>query len=475
MEFYNNYKNNILPKYGSNRDSIVDSSLLEIDKYPYQYSIENRLNLEHVPSYSIDPEGCEDADDAFSIYNEGGELYLAIHIADPTHYIQLNSPLWKNILERTVTRYPSNYPPIHLMPKDIVDKSSLMENRYGSHKNAISVIIEISPITYQPINNVRICYTQIIIPKSNNLSYNTASKLIPYDTETSSILRNGLLIANSLKQSRNTLGKKINNHLVSNIKYIDSKPVFVQDNPIEKSMKEMIAEFAIFANTIVGKYLTYHLNGMGLYRTCESKEWLDTLDNTISGKDLMNKIIDNGISANYQSKVLSHDLVGSDEYCHFTSPIRRVSDCVCHYLLKYIFLSSNNKKLEIPFSELQLSKISGRCQSLTKYMRKIQFNDKKFRTIETIYYMVKKNPIQLKIRFVSYSGLFLNFIITEINDDEICHKISISYSLRIKKYNYTKYWISNPEAIINITSVNLPGNFDEKTLPELDHFIKNPL
>ena len=48
----------------------------------------------------------------------------------------------------------------------------------------------------------------------------------------------------------------------------------------------------------------------------------------------MNRIIDEGIKAEYLSNESSHDLVGMPIYCHFTSPMRRVSDCICHFLIK---------------------------------------------------------------------------------------------------------------------------------------------
>ncbi len=473
MNFTQLYDTDLLPKYGSPRNQTQDNELIASNSDKHIYAIQNRLNLENIKSFSIDPDGCEDADDAFSIYDEDGKLYLAIHIADPTHYIHLNSPLWKNILDRTVTRYPSNHSPFHMMPKEIVDKSSLMENQYGPYKNAISVITEISPETGQPINGVRICYTKIFIWKYHNLSYDRASVEVTSHTEIGELLMTGLLIARALKNERNTLGKKINNHLNSTIKYVNNQPIFIKDTAMKKSIKGMIEEFAIFANTIVGKYLTYHLNGLGIFRTCESKEWLDTLDKDISGEDLMNKIIDNGISADYQSKALSHDLVGSEEYCHFTSPIRRVSDCVCHYLLKYIFLSSQ-QKLEFPFSKKELNLISGRCQSMTKYMRKIQFRDTKLRTIQAILNMAKSSSVKISVRFVSYSGLFINFIINKIITNNEEHTVSISYVLRIRNYQFLSYWKLYSENTINITEINIPGKFDENTLPELDSFIKNP-
>ena len=120
-------------------------------------------------------------------------------------------------------------------------------------------------------------------------------------------------------------------------------------------MKQMIAEFAIFANSFVGEYLKINLN-TGIFRTCNASEWLQTVYNEISGEELLQEIITNGIRADYMSNVESHDLVGMPEYCHFTSPIRRLSDCVCHYLLKYIYFK--HKNYNIPFSEQELDQLA---------------------------------------------------------------------------------------------------------------------
>ncbi len=87
--------------------------------------------------WTVSNGGCEDADDAFSIYEEDNKLFLAIHIADPTEYINIDSSLWKNIEERVVTRYPSNKKPIHMIPNEIMEKSSLMVNKHGSLKMII--------------------------------------------------------------------------------------------------------------------------------------------------------------------------------------------------------------------------------------------------------------------------------------------------------------------------------------------------
>ena len=108
--FEDNYTKIIEPVYGSKRDAIHDKSLTDHIHLPHKFQIKERTNFCNRNTYSIDPDGCLDADDAFSVYKEDGKLYLAIHIADPTEYIDIHSPLWEDIKRRTTTKYLSNIP-----------------------------------------------------------------------------------------------------------------------------------------------------------------------------------------------------------------------------------------------------------------------------------------------------------------------------------------------------------------------------
>ena len=101
-----NYTKIVEPQYGEKRDLNNDYILEEEIEMFHNYSIENRINMTQYDTYSIDPIGCKDADDAFSIYKKNNKLFLAIHIADPTEYIPIYSELWKDILNRTTTKYP---------------------------------------------------------------------------------------------------------------------------------------------------------------------------------------------------------------------------------------------------------------------------------------------------------------------------------------------------------------------------------
>jgi exoribonuclease II len=163
--FDKNFYKYVESLYGQKRDQKLDDFLLEenMNTLPHMYSINenDRIDMTEIETYSVDPDGCQDADDAFSVFYQENKLFLAIHIADPTELITLNSELWKNIEERTITYYPSNCNPIHMMPEDIMEQSSLMDNKYGNIKNAVTILAEINPTTHLPDNPVKLIFTKI--------------------------------------------------------------------------------------------------------------------------------------------------------------------------------------------------------------------------------------------------------------------------------------------------------------------------
>ena len=457
------YSKIIEPLYGNKRDLIQDRDLLQTTALPHKYNVSERVDMTMYKIYSIDPDGCEDADDAFSVFEEHGKMFLAIHIADPTEHINLGSALWKNIEQNVVTRYPSNKRPIHMMPIDIMEKSSLMVNQYGDLKLAITILTEINKETYQPIGKVKLLFTKIKVSKHNALSYTVAGQSI----NTNTTISHGLKISKSLQKLRSekTKGVVLNEISISYPKYdyFGFKTMYLHsDTKTEIKMKQMIAEYAIFANTFIGEYLKINFDGVGLFRSCNAKEWLNTVYSGITGQELLNEIISNGIKAEYISTVKPHDLVGAPEYTHFTSPIRRLSDCVCHYLLKYIHLNTNNN-LPIPFSDKQLEKYSNDCLKMTKTVKNIQYKDTKFRLIQTMSQMlITTGSLDLQYYITSFTGMFLNIIINKINE----HVVYLSYTLRITDLN-TEYTMKE-EKSITITKVKCLGKFDQGSIPELD-------
>ena len=257
-----------------------------------------------------------------------------------------------------------------------------------------------------------------------------------------------------------TKGVVLNQLSLSYPKFHDNGDIYLyKDTENEKKMKQMIAEFAIFANAFIGELLKNKLN-VGIFRTCNIQNHV--FSETISPTEMLKDIVTKGIQANYMSNVQAHDLVGLPEYCHFTSPMRRMSDCVCHFLLKYIFLRKMNY-INCPFQDKELYDISEICYNTIKQDKKLQYLDTKFRIIQAMYCFLKTHQyFTLKFYETSYTGLFLNLIVCGINE----HDVYLSYTLRRKNANFvlTPYEIKE----ITVTHVSCGMQYDEHTIPELD-------
>jgi len=471
-QFELTYTKNVECLYGSIRQPDADVLLMVDNVLPHEYTIDNRVDFTNIDTYSIDPDGCEDADDAFSIYYKEGTLFLAIHIADPTEFININSSVWTDIEKTIITKYPSNRKPIHMIPQEIMEKSSLMDNNFGDIKKAITILTEIDVQTHLPMGKVQILFSNVKLKKENALNYLAASTTV----DTNECLKLGLEISESLQQKRSnkTIGTKLNGVSASIIAYNNKIPYLYQNTLNETKMKHMIAEFAIFANSFVGEYLKINFDGIGIFRTCNAKDFInDENYKNLTGDELLHEIITNGIQAEYINTVASHDLVGSAEYTHFTSPIRRASDCICHYLLKYIYLKKTyeDRSFKLPFTIDKLSELSGQCVVQSRRVKKIQYTDNKFRLIQILDSMLKQTPhtpIRLSYFITGYKSRFLNLIINEIND----FNVYISYTLRMNEFDYE----CDPSIIyeVDITRVNCLGKFDQGSIPELDAiFINN--
>jgi exoribonuclease R len=472
--FEENYARYIKPIYGKSENYPNNTLLLANNTIPHEYSIpsDQRVDMTKYETYTIDPNGCVDADDAFSIYNEGDCMFLAIHIADPTEHIQLGSDLWNDIVNRTTTKYPSNRKPIHMMPMEILEPTSLMiVNEYVNQdihiqKQAITILTQIDHNTFEPIGNIELLFTNILIKSRNAFCYHDASLEINHIYA----FKIGFEISKTLQYIRgqSTKGIVLNEISTGYPVYTHEGVHLYKDTENEKNMKQMIAEFAIFANSFIGEYLKIHLN-TGIFRTCDTNDLLHTINHNITGEELLQSIITNGIRAEYISNIKPHDLVGKSEYCHFTSPIRRLSDCICHYLLKYIHLRKINTEIKIPFDEDELDILASKCAIVNKKDKQHQYLDIKFRLLHVMYNMLLHKPyITIKYYITSYvNNLYLNIIICEIDN------INVHMSYTLRSSNYRGEVNHQIQSSLTITHVNCFTKYDQNTIPELDKHIFN--
>jgi exoribonuclease R len=423
---FQKWANEILKENSNLLNNInIDIDDINIDIIP-------RKDWKHLPIYSIDPPNCTDADDAFTIYVENNIINLMIFIADPTAYFSHESELFKFILEKGQTLYLSGREPIHLFPEEILNKSSLT---HGERK-----VIAVHSTFSMDFNLIesKVDFGIISCDNHNRFTYEEASNNID------NVLNLGLQLSKNLYNQRNAI--TFNN----TIPIVENNVVIMkQDNEKVKSMKIMIAEFAIHANTIFANNLRESL----FLRTLQLNDSVDNLSD----------LIKSGASAKYSSIKLPHDLLNKNEYTHATSPLRRASDCIVHFLLKSVYLNK-----AAPFTYEELTKYSQHLTNRTKYFKNIQFRDIKLRTFQWISDQINNNiNINISFKILNYKNNYLNLIITKINDS---FDVNIPYTLKRNNFNYNYNCNYNKLELlnINIKTINIYNKFDEGTLPELD-------
>jgi hypothetical protein len=291
------------------------------------FTKKNFYDISHLPTLSIDPKGCIDIDDAFSICEKSLRIY--VNIATPTLHFVKNSTIDK-IANRQTSSIYFDSETHHLLPDLIVDASSLLEK-----KQRYCISIEFSPLSQNVDyaidigNNVqaRIVKTKII--NDYNESYESVYKcpiVSLFDNVNERLF--GLNTINNYFEIENT--NNVDYHKIVEFYMIKSN--------------EFVAKFLIQNNTqsiILRKTFTNLQNS-------NSKAWYSTFSNNNNNK---------------------HKTLNIDEYTHFTSPIRRYVDQIVHRQLLNILNTEENNLYFI--NTLQINSQS--TQIATAYSEMVLF------------------------------------------------------------------------------------------------------
>ena len=236
------------------------------------------------------------------------------------------------------------------------------------------------------------------------------------------------------------------------LKFLSDSHIHIyQYSEKEIEIKEMIEEFAIFANMYIGEYLKHNndiLQYRGIFRSCDANVFVERYKN--SDENIYKQLIKNNIIAEYTDDFRTHDMIACDKmYTHFTSPIRRFSDCLCHFLLKYIYLKkigNNIQNVANPFTEPELKNMIKEVHIKTKQNKKISYLDQKFRKIQAIFCLLQnmnqkqnindeRKYIIAECEVISYKSGFVNILITHIISNLTYSKLNINLSCSFWKKN----------------------------------------
>jgi exosome complex exonuclease DIS3/RRP44 len=388
VEYLDDFKTN--PELIPEKMGLLDWSF----KWDNFYSKENNLSELAVKDYtdnrinfkgniiSVDPDGCEDIDDAISIEIKD-DIEIAIHISDPTSYILKGTDLDKELFKRASSLYLDETH--HMMPlKMATELISLKKNK---KTRAYTCLIKFNTNKIEDVANIinsnkesisfhfEFIKTNIIV--NENLSYDKFQTQIDDNKYYKDIYDIGKQILDGLGicYEEYDSHKMIEAYMVLCNMCASNKSILKRANLLkqEKFLKE-------------DKYKQYNQT-LALY-TLEYKKH--------EGLDLY--------------------------YTHFTSPIRRYADMIVHRLI-----FDNNT-----YTEDELIHIISHINDKTKYYKKIYNLYNLFKivgdnivvelsgTIIGIEYNQLKILSEQKILYMNLvSSKILNSVYIEYDDNKI--------------------------------------------------------
>ena len=339
-------------------DDIASNPPLDLDEH-------SRLDLTHLPAFAIDEASTKEIDDAVSVEILGTDgpihsrLRLWIHIADPTRYIELGSPLGQEARRRATTIYlPTEtipmFPmtlaagPLSLRPgvKSCALSIGIMLDEYGGIDEATPPII-----TPSYVKTTRLTYDQVdclldpFAMAENERDDNCDSELNDIDD-----IETTIECLNQLKYaSEQRLRWRVDGGSLESISPYELPDMNVKATPSvdgidgwqvdiyakeQKAANSIVTELMLAANEAVALYGDKHGVPMP-FRSQGMDELSDEeIEMTPEGACRSWLAILSTRRSEISSTPMPHAGLGLDMYVQVTSPVRRYADLALHFQIK---------------------------------------------------------------------------------------------------------------------------------------------
>ena len=304
--------------------------------------LEKRKDLRDLTTWTTDPIDAQDFDDAISI-RENEETYtLWVHIADVTHYVHPESEMWAEAVERGNTVYLPGYT-IHMLPPVLAETVCSLVPEEDRLAHTVEMEIKKDTLSFETVDiyksvihsNERLTYTQCEnrlddpdapLHEENALVYELADQLHEQRKE------DGSLVLNPSRDRAHTIieecmlkaNKAVTHELMWN-RGVEAM-YRVHPQPTPDQWDDALREITELDG----------VNISGANWEDPRKAVNDALEN--SDKRALNKIQRAVLKVMPRAKYMNdpfggHYALNFDIYGHFTSPIRRLSDLINHWIV----------------------------------------------------------------------------------------------------------------------------------------------
>ncbi len=325
-----------------------------------------RMDLREEICVTIDGEDAKDLDDAVSVRKDGENYILSVHIADVTNYVQENSALDREALERGTSVYLVDRV-IPMLPRSL--SNGICSLNAGEDRLALSCIMTVDPRGKIVDHTI----AETVIRVTRRMSYTSVKKILEdqdpeecreYE-ELVPMFQEMETLARLLRRRRRKRGS-IDFDFPETKIFLDEAGVPVEIRPHERNTATRIIEdFMLAANeTVAEDYYwqaqpfvyrvhekpdakrlyklvlflrnfgySLHMGGDEVHPG-EIQKLLDRLEGTPEEAMLSRLTLRAMQKAKYSTDCTGHFGLAADQYCHFTSPIRRYPDLQIHRIIK---------------------------------------------------------------------------------------------------------------------------------------------
>ncbi len=330
-----------------------------LSSYISQEELASRVDLRELPVVTIDGEDAKDFDDAITVYREGNNFRVLVHIADVSYYVRRGSAIDREAFRRGNSYYlGTRFLPM-LPPKVTSELASLKE---GVDKLAITVELLVDP--YGEILEGDVYPSVINVNK--RLTYSQVQKWIDSEEELPYNLSDAVELTRILLRERASRGAVDIEQGEMDLIF-DENGRIVGINKRKRYFSEMlIEELMILANRFVASLLHHEL-GSAMFRVHERptekkiasllenlsemgysfrlkkrkkvkpsflRDIIESTKNQEHAQIVSYLVLRSMPLARYSAVSKGHFGLALKHYTHFTSPIRRYPDLVVHRLLK---------------------------------------------------------------------------------------------------------------------------------------------
>ncbi len=325
-----------------------------------------RLDLRDVVMVTIDGEDAKDLDDAVSIAKNGDMYELGVHIADVTNYVQENSALDREALKRGTSVYLADRV-IPMLPHRLCN--GICSLNEGVDRLALSCIMQIDS-TGEIVSHKLV---ESVIKVNRRMSYTSVAKILEDKDEEECAKYKDLVsffeemkeLAGLLRAKRTKRGS-IDFDLPETKIIVDAQGKVLDIKPYDRNIAtKIIEDFMLAANETVASHFFWQelpfvyrvhdvpdadkieklqilIRNFGYYfksykeeiHPKEVQKLLVKIQDTPEEAMISRLALRSMKQAQYSVLCTGHFGLACQQYCHFTSPIRRYPDLQIHRIIK---------------------------------------------------------------------------------------------------------------------------------------------